>query len=216
MPPPELRICDLGAGVPYGEALAAQNGLHEERVAGKTCDALLLLEHAPVYTLGRNAEVSHVLFGAAELAARGIEVYPASRGGDVTYHGPGQLVGYPVIHIGEAGRRLRVVEYVGLLEDVLIRVLAEFGIAGGRDARNRGVWVGNDKVAAIGIRVAHFVTMHGFALNVNTNLSDYAGIVACGLKDAGVTSMARLLGAEVDMGAVKRAAGVAFREVFGY
>lgn len=216
MPHSELHVCDLGGDVPYGDALNAQNRLHEERVAGNTCDALLLLEHAPVYTLGRNAVASNVLFNEAELAARGIALCPASRGGDVTYHGPGQLVGYPVIHIGRPERKLRVVEYVECLEEALIGALAPFGIAAGRDARNRGVWVGNDKIAAIGIRVAHFVTMHGFALNVNTRLSDYSGIVACGLKDAGITSMERLLGAPVEMAAVKREVIRSFRAVFGY
>lgn len=216
MQTPELQIRDLGADVPYGKALALQEECHRKRVAGDIRDTLLLLEHAPVYTLGRGADASHILLGEEALAARGIEVFPTSRGGDVTYHGPGQLVGYPVIHIGEAGRKLRVVEYVGALEETVIRALAVFGIEAGRDARNRGVWVGNDKLCAIGIRVAHFVTMHGFALNVNTRLEDYGGIVACGLTDAGVTSMEKLLGRPVAMAEVKNAVGQAFRSVFGW
>jgi lipoate-protein ligase B len=137
-----------------------------------------------------------------------------SRGGDVTYHGPGQLVGYPIVHLGDAG--IRVLEYVTALEATLIRAVATFGIAAGRDVRNRGVWVGNDKLAALGIRVSHQVTMHGFALNVTTRLEDYRGIVACGLRDAGVTSMARLLGWDPPMAEVKERVTAAFREVFGY
>lgn len=210
----ELAVSDLGQDAGYNEVLALQERLHSQRVSGKIRDTLLLLEHRPVYTLGRSASQDHVLYSGTALRQAGIEQVMTTRGGDVTYHGPGQLVGYPIIHLGDAG--LKVLEYISGLEETLIRVAATFGIQAGRDPRNRGVWVGNDKLAALGIRVSHQVTMHGFALNVNTRLSDYHGIVACGLCDAGVTSLSRLLGNEIDIQLVKTRTEAAFRAVFGY
>jgi len=209
-----LEVRDLGQDAEYGEVLALQERLHAQRAAGAIPDTLLLLEHRPVYTLGRSADEGNVLYSAEKLRQAGIERVATSRGGDVTYHGPGQLVGYPIIHLGDAG--LRVLEYVTGLEESLIRGVAKFGIAASRDARNRGVWVGDDKLAALGIRVSHQVTMHGFALNVTTRLEDYRGIVACGLRTAGVTSIARLLGSAPPMADVKVRVAAAFREVFGY
>ncbi len=209
-----LDIRDLGRDVDYVATTALQENLLAERVADRISDTLLLAEHAPVFTLGRSTGPGHVLWSADECARRGIACIPASRGGDVTYHGPGQLIGYPIIHLGQAG--LRLLEYIDSLEETLIRALAACGIAAGRDKRNRGVWVGNDKIAALGIRVSRQVTMHGFALNVNTHLEDYRGIVACGLADAGVTSMARIRGCAQDLDAVKAAVTRAFCAVFGY
>lgn len=194
--------------------LAYQEDLLRRRLATRISDTLLLLEHRAVITEGRSANRAHVLWAADELARRGITRYSASRGGDVTYHGPGQLVGYPIVHLGEAG--LKLLDYISGLEEVLIRVLAIHGIAGRRDTRNRGVWLGNSKIAAIGIRVSRQVAMHGFALNVNTRLDDYRGIVACGLADAGVTSMAAVLGRPVEMSAVKDAVAQEFCGVFGF
>jgi len=210
----QLTVSDLGRDAGYGDVLAMQERLHAQRVAGSIPDTLLLLEHRPVYTLGRSASESNLLYSEEALRRAGIERVVTSRGGDVTYHGPGQLVGYPILHLGEAG--LKVLEYVTGLEEVLIRVAATFGIEAGRDARNRGVWVGDNKLAALGIRVSHQVTMHGFALNVNTRLSDYNGIVACGLRNAGVTSLNSLLCCETDMRLVKTRVCAAFRSVFGY
>lgn len=209
-----LSVSDLGQGTAYGEVLALQERLHAQRAAGEIPDTLLLLEHRPVYTLGRSASEDNVLYSEEALRRAGIERVVTTRGGDVTYHGPGQLVGYPIIHLADAG--MRVLEYVTALEETLIRAVAGFGIQAGRDARNRGVWVGDNKLAALGIRVARQVTMHGFALNVSTHLEDYRGIVACGLRDAGVTSMARLLGRDPGMDNVKRQVAEAFRAVFGY
>jgi lipoate-protein ligase B len=209
-----LTVSDLGCDVDYRAALARQEVLHAERVAGCIPDTLLLLEHRRVYTLGRSAEAANLLRSVRELAGAGIDVCATTRGGDVTYHGPGQLVGYPILHLGERG--LRVIAYVTALEEVLIRVLAGFGLQAGRDARNRGVWVGDDKIAALGIRVSRQVAMHGFALNVNTRLSDYAGLVPCGLRDAGVTSLARLLGHAIPMEEVKSLVVREFRAVMGY
>ena len=209
-----LEVRDIGSSAGYRETLALQEDLHARRAAGGIPDTLLLLEHRPVYTLGRSAPEANVLASDEWLAREGIERVETTRGGDVTYHGPGQLVGYPIIHLGEAG--LRVLEYVDALEETLIRAVAAFGVAAGRDARNRGVWAGNDKLAALGIRVSRQVAMHGFALNVSPRLEDYRGIVACGLKDAGVTSMARLLGSAPPMAEVKARVEAAFRDVFGY
>ena len=209
-----LLVNDLGRDTEYTEVLALQERLHAQRAAGEIPDTLLLLEHRPVYTLGRSAEENHVLYSEAALREAGIERVATTRGGDVTYHGPGQLVGYPIIHLGEAG--LHVLEFIERLEETLIRAVGVWGVKAGRDARNRGVWVGNDKLAALGIRVSHQVTMHGFALNVNTRLADYRGIVACGLNDAGVTSLCRLLGHALDMETVKKQVERSFREVFEY
>jgi lipoate-protein ligase B len=209
-----IELRDMGADVDYAAAAALQEELHAARVAGRAGDTLLLLEHRPVYTLGRSADPDHILLDAGELDRRGIARVSTSRGGDVTYHGPGQLVGYPIIHLGDRG--LGVLAYVSAVEEALIRALADCAIAAGRDPRNRGVWIGNDKIAAIGIRVSRQVTMHGFALNVNTRLDDYRGIVPCGLTSAGVTSMARLLGRPVVMADIKAAVFSHFRTVFGY
>lgn len=210
----QLTVSDLGQDAGYDDVLALQESLHAQRVAGRIPDTLLLLEHRPVYTLGRSASENNILYSEDALRQAGIERVVTSRGGDVTYHGPGQLVGYPIVHLGESG--LKVLEYVTGLEEVLIRVAASFGIVAGRDPRNRGVWVGDNKLAALGIRVSHQVTMHGFALNVNTRLSDYGGIVACGLRNAGVTSLNSLLRRETDMRLVKTQVTAAFRSVFGY
>ena len=209
-----LHIRDLGHDADYEEVAAFQEKLLADRIAGRVSDTLLLLEHRPVFTLGRSGGANHILWSDAELAQRDITRHLTTRGGDVTYHGPGQLVAYPVIHLGEAG--LKLLAYIHALEEVLIRALATCGIAGRRDPRNRGVWVGNDKIAALGIRVSRQVTMHGFALNVNTRLEDYRGIVACGLPDVGVTSIAHVTGCKQDMALVKSAVAREFRAVLGY
>lgn len=209
-----LIVNDLGRNADYREIAARQEALHADRVAGRIPDTLLLLEHRPVYTLGRSADTRHILRPAAELARDGIEVHRTTRGGDVTYHGPGQLVGYPIVHLGE--RNLRVIAYVTALEEVLIRALASFGLKAIRDSRNRGVWIGNDKIAAVGIRVSRQVAMHGFALNVNTRLGDYDHLVPCGIRNAGVTSMQRALGRKIDMRTVKARIAAEFRTVLGY
>jgi len=209
-----LSIEDLGKEQPYADVLALQEQTHVARCNGTVPDTFYLLEHRRVYTLGRSAEANNILYSQETLQETGIDRVETSRGGDVTYHGPGQLVGYPILHLGEAN--LKVIEYVTALEETLIQALTSFGIEAGRDPRNRGVWVGNNKLAAIGIRVARHVTMHGFALNVNTRLADYCGIISCGLQDAGVTSMSKLLGTPVDMQDVKQAVITSFKQVFDY
>jgi lipoate-protein ligase B len=193
--------------------LDLQEELANRRRSGEIGDTLILVEHEPVYTLGRGAKDEHLLMPEAERIRRGIAAVRIGRGGDVTYHGPGQLVGYPIIDLGSRERGLSW--YVTQLEETLIRAIADFGVTAGRDARNRGVWVGNDKIAAIGVRVARRVTTHGFALNVATDLCYYAGIVPCGIRDAGVTSLEKHA-AGVAMDAVKARVVARFAEVFEY
>jgi lipoic acid synthetase len=194
--------------VPYAEAEALQRAVHENA----DTDYLLLQEHPHVYTLGSSAKTEHVLRDPASVGA---ELVVADRGGDVTYHGPGQLVGYPIISLAEwkAGQR-DVVAYVRKLEDVLIAVCADFGIEAGRSAGYTGVWVGEEKIAAIGVRVSRGRTRHGFALNVDPDLSMFEHIVPCGISDRGVTSMTRLLGRTVEMRAVVDSVIARFAEHF--
>jgi lipoyl(octanoyl) transferase len=207
-----LHVRELGLRR-YRPVLELQRELVEQRRAGTVPDTLLLVEHEPVYTLGRSAKAEHLLLGEAERARRGIEAVAVGRGGDVTYHGPGQLVGYPILDLGARERGLSW--YVTQLEEVLIRTLADFGVAAGRDARNRGVWIGNAKIAAIGVRVTRRVTMHGFALNVNPDLREYDGIVPCGVRDADVTALERCVPG-ITVHDVKPCLVNRFADVFGY
>ena len=209
----ELHVQRLGL-VPYAEALELQKRLVEQRKAGDIPDQLLLLEHPPVITLGvktRN-DRSHVLETERGLADRGIELFATGRGGDVTYHGPGQLVGYPIIDLKPD--RCDVHRYVRDLEEALIRTAAAFGITAGRTPGLTGTWVGDDKLAAIGVRIARWVTSHGFALNVSTNLSHFGLIVPCGIADKGVTSLEKLTGRPIPMDDVETAVSQAFADVF--
>ena len=196
-----IEILELSGSVPYSTGLRIQSAVHSERVAGKRADTLIALEHRAVYTLGRSASRNHLIWNAERRAHEGIEVVETDRGGDITYHGPGQLVVYPIVKLTDRGLGVR--EYVTLLEEAVIQTLASFGIAAGRDDRNRGVWVGNAKICAIGIRVSRQTTLHGLALNVNTNLAHFDGIVPCGLSDADVTSMAEELSRKISMRTVK-------------
>lgn len=185
----QLRVERMGC-VAYAPMLALQEARHAEVAAGSGVETLFLLEHEPVVTLGKNADTEHVLLTPHELAQRGVDLVATGRGGDVTYHGPGQIVGYPILALGPGEQDIK--GYVGRLEEVLIRTAADFGITAGRSEGQRGVWVGRDKIGAIGVRVARWTTLHGFALNVATDLSAFDVIVPCGLHDRGVTSFARL------------------------
>ncbi|MCE9613693.1 MAG: lipoyl(octanoyl) transferase LipB [Lentisphaerae bacterium] len=207
-----LNVMDLGRQ-PYRPVLELQERLVAERVRGEIPDTLVLVEHEPVYTMGRRATEEHILATPEQLQRLGIDVVQTGRGGDVTYHGPGQLVGYPILHLGERGGG--VVRYVSQLEQAILATLAGLGVTAGTDAINRGVWVGRHKIAAIGVRVTRLVSQHGFALNVNTNLAHYAGIVPCGLHDRGVTSL-HLLRDAVTLEAVKAGFVKAFQREFGY
>ena len=188
-----LEVHRLGV-VSYGEALELQKHLVDERKANEIPDQLLLLEHPPVITLGvktRN-DRTHVVAPPETLDEQGVEVFESGRGGDVTYHGPGQLVGYPIMDLRPD--RCDVHRYVRDLEEVLVRVAGGFGVDAARVPGLTGVWVGNEKLAAIGVRIARWVTSHGFALNVSTNLAHFNLIVPCGIADKGVTSLERLIG----------------------
>lgn len=198
--------------VPYGEAVALQERIRNARHAGLVPDVLLLLEHPPVITLGRAAHEENLLADPELLHSRGVELYEAARGGDVTYHGPGQLVGYPIFHLNDHGRDVH--RYLRNVEEALIRTLATYGIDGDRVPGLTGVWVGSEKVAAIGIGVRQWVTWHGFALNISTNMDAFQLIVPCGIRDRGVTSLERLLGRIVDPVEVTQRVVQSFAEVF--
>jgi lipoyl(octanoyl) transferase len=198
--------------VPYREAWALQQQLVADRQQGTIPDTVVLLEHPPVYTLGRRASASNVLLSSDALAAAGIDVVAVDRGGDVTYHGPGQLVVYPVVRL--AGQR-HVVDFVRALEEVALHALATLGVRADRREGLTGVWVGREKLVAVGVRVgADGVTSHGLALNVAPDLTHFAGIVPCGLATEGVASLASL-GADADMPAARSAMRGALAEVLG-
>ena len=199
--------------VDYLDALRLQHEKVAARKAGAIPDALLLLEHPHVYTLGRNGKREHVLLPAERLHALDAEVIETDRGGDVTYHGPGQLVGYPVLDLTRHRRDLGW--YMRSLEEVFVRVAADFGIRAGRLPGAPGVWVGNEKLVAMGVHVSRWVTSHGFAFNVNTDLTYFNLIVPCGLRDKGVTSLERLLGRRVEMDVAVERVIEHFGRVFG-
>ena len=208
-----LEVRRLGL-ISYSEGLEIQKGLVEQRKAGAIPDQLLLLQHPPVITLGvksRN-DRSHIVASPDLLASEGVEVFETGRGGDVTYHGPGQLVGYPIIDLKPD--RCDVHQYVRDLEEVMILMGAAFGVEAGRIPGLTGAWVGNEKLAAIGVRIARWVTSHGFAFNVNTALNHFDLIVPCGITDKGVTSLNKLIGRDIPMEVVEEVAVESFRQVF--
>jgi lipoyl(octanoyl) transferase len=205
-----MEVRRLGQ-VPYDKAWALQNRVADQRRAGLVPDTLILLEHPHTYTIGRSGTREHVFLKEDELAARDITCIDVDRGGDVTYHGPGQLVGYPILDLGP---KPDVGLYLRNLEGCLIDVLADFGIAAGRLSGYTGVWIGDRKIAAIGIKVSQGVTTHGFALNVSTDLSLFTHILACGIPDKGVTSMALELGMAPPMVAVEDTVIARFSERF--
>ncbi len=209
----EVEVRRLGL-MPYAEALALQRELVEERRAGRIGDLLLLVEHPHVLTLGVRGDGgrSNILASAEALAERSVDVHETGRGGDITYHGPGQLVGYPIIDLKPD--RCDVHRYVRDLEEVLIRVAADYDIQAGRVPGLTGVWVGGSKLAAIGVRIARWITSHGFALNVTTDLEYFKMIVPCGIADRGVTSLAALLGRPVARAEVEDRVVRRFSDVF--
>jgi lipoyl(octanoyl) transferase len=199
--------------VPYAEGLEIQAALVARRRAGEVPDTLLLLEHPHVITMGTGAHEENVLLGPEERARRGIELFPAGRGGDVTYHGPGQLVGYPILDLKPD--RCDLHRYLRDLEEALIVALAELGLEGARRAGMTGVWVGDRKLAAIGVRVSSgWITSHGFALNVSTDLSYFDAIVPCGIREYGVGSIEGELARAVPTAVVEEAAVRGFERVF--
>ena len=209
---PRLAVHRLGR-VRYADGLALQARLVALRQAEAVPDTLLLLEHEPVFTLGRNARTANVLFPEEELRRRGFDVHETGRGGDVTYHGPGQVVGYPILLLGPDRRDVH--RYVRDLEEVMLRTCADYGLAASRIAGLSGAWVGEEKIGAIGVRIARWVTSHGFAFNVATDLSPFDLIVPCGIRGRGVTSLARLLGSPVPSAGVEDHLAAHVAAVFG-
>src|ERR1044071_4168646 len=209
-----MRTCSLHRLhlVTYENGMALQQKLVELRQRDEIDDQLLLLEHPPVITLGRGGKLDNLLASPEALQRNGVRFFETTRGGDITYHGPGQLVGYPILHLGEGKRDVR--KYVTNLEEVLIRTVGAYGITAERVEGKRGIWVGNDKSAAIGVRIARWVTSHGFALNVNTNLDHFRLITPCGLRGTGVTSIARETGRSIDEREVRRIVAAKFADIF--
>jgi lipoyl(octanoyl) transferase len=181
-----LEVRRLGR-VRYSDGLDLQAGLVADRQAGRIPDTLVLLEHEPVFTLGRNARAGNVLLPKETLRGRGFDVFEVGRGGDVTYHGPGQIVGYPILDL--APDRCDVHRYVRDLEEVMIKTCSDYGVEAGRVAGLTGTWVGDRKIGAIGVRLSRWVTSHGFAFNVATDLEPFSLIVPCGIVGRGVTSL---------------------------
>ena len=186
--------------VRYADGLDLQARLVADRQTGRIPDTLLLLEHDPVFTLGRNARAENVLLAEDEMRARGFDVFEAGRGGDVTYHGPGQVVGYPILDLSPDRRDVH--RYVRDLEEVMIRTCADYGVGAGRVKGATGCWVGEEKIGAIGVRISRWVTSHGFAFNVSTDLAPFGLIVPCGIRGRGVTSLEGLLGRAVPIDSV--------------
>ncbi len=193
----KMNICYLGL-IPFGEALEIQERLHALRLQGKIENTLLLLEHPPVITLGTRGKYDNIYLPRQELEEKGVTIFEINRGGDVTYHGPGQIVGYPIVDLSDLDRSIR--PFVCNIENAIIALLQhEFGLAAEtRSGKYTGVWVGDKKITAIGIAVSKWVTMHGFAFNVNTDLTHFDWINPCGLS-MGVTSVQALIGGAVDM-----------------
>ena len=189
-------VFNLGM-VDFAEASQLQSELIEQRRAGKIPDVILFLQHRPVITIGAFGGEQNIMVPRDVLEKEGISVTHTDRGGDVTYHGPGQLVGYPILDLKTRGHDVH--QYVHDLEEVMIRTLDDYSIEAHRDTDYPGVWVGQEKICALGIRVAHWVTKHGFALNVNNDLKPFSYINPCGIVDRGVTSMRQLLGQELEI-----------------
>jgi lipoate-protein ligase B len=208
---PDGWIVNLGLAK-YLEVLDLQRRLVKLRQEGKVPDVLLLVEHEPVITLGRRGNTGNILSTPEELSIQAIKIHQVERGGDVTYHGPGQLVVYPIVHLTQ--RKLSVGSFVDLLEKTIIQVLADFGIQADRDPQHRGVWVSHLKVAALGVAIRRWVSFHGIALNVSPNMDHFCHIKPCELKSEQVTSMASLLGKNPSMEEVIKKVVVRFVELF--
>lgn len=198
-----MRVARLAGTRPYCETWDLQRRIHADRVADRCPDTLLLLEHSPVVTVGRNGSEANLLLPEPLLRARGVDVVRTDRGGDVTYHGPGQLIGYAIVDLKRLHNDIH--RFLREIEEGLIRAVARWGIAAGRNPGKTGVWVGPEKLASIGLKASHWVTMHGFALNVSTDLSAFDLIVPCGISGCRMTSMERLLNRPIRIGEVEEA-----------
>jgi len=208
-----LSYADLGF-IDYKEAWDLQYKIHSSRVRGNVKDHFLLLEHPNTYTLGKTADKSNLIENEEYLKEKNISVYDIDRGGDITYHGPGQIVGYPIINLNDWKQDTH--KYLRALEEIIIRVCLEFGLIGKRDPEYTGVWIEDRKIAAIGIKVSRWVTMHGFAFNINTDLSLFNGIIPCGISDKAVTSLSKEINKTVEIDFIKSLILKHFIEVFEY
>ncbi len=209
----KLIVSDLGL-IDYKTAWDLQTLLFEERQSADKDDILLLLEHPHTYTLGKTADRKNLLGDEKFLKQRNIAVYDIDRGGDITYHGPGQIVGYPILNLAKWKKDTH--KYLRGLEEVIIQVCAYYGLKCGRKEKYTGVWIDDRKICAIGIKVKNWITMHGFAFNVNTDLELFNGIIPCGIKNKSVTSLQAELGEEVNMTEVKKKITEKFKDYFGY
>lgn len=207
------EILDLGV-VEYREAWELQRRLHHQRVEGRIPDLLLLLEHPPTITIGRSGSLDNVLISSKQMVQAGIPLFFIDRGGDVTYHGLGQLVGYPILDLRDQGGDLHL--YVRNLEEVMIRTLRDFSIQADSDESHAGVWVKGEEVGAIGLSVKKWVSMHGFALNVNTDLDHFAFIHPCGFSDKRATSMSKVIGRKISTAEVSPLMKSHFCDIFGF
>lgn len=209
----KVYIADYLGVMPYEPALKLQQILMQARAEGKIPDVILLLQHSPVFTIGRFRGEEDIIVPPEILTQKGIAVVHTNRGGGITYHGPGQLVGYPILNLKE--NRLGVREYIWKLEAVIIKLLLALGIQGQRLAKYPGVWVGEEKICSIGIHVSHYITMHGFALSVNTDLQRFEYINPCGIKGKVMTSLSKLLGYPLEVEAIIEALLNSFSATFG-
>lgn len=208
-----LKYYDLGL-LDYQQAWDIQKLTFEKRYENKIADVLFLLEHPNTYTLGKVADKNHLIGSEKYLNENKISIYDIDRGGDITYHGPGQIVGYPIINLCEWKKDTH--KYLRALEEVIINVCEEFGLKAERNPDYTGVWIKDKKIAAIGIKVSRWITMHGFAFNVNTNLDLFQGIIPCGINDKDVTSLEKQLGQKFDIMKVKQSLRSSFMKVFAY
>jgi lipoyl(octanoyl) transferase len=208
-----LTYCDLGF-IDYQEAWDLQKEIHSKRISGEVEDFLFLLEHPNTYTLGKTAHKENLKGSEDYLKENKISVYDIDRGGDITYHGPGQIVGYPIIDLNNWYKDTH--KYLRALEEVIIKTCNDYGLKCGRNPIHTGVWIGDRKIAAIGIKVSRWITMHGFAFNVNTDLNLFNGIIPCGIRDKAVTSLSKELNTKIEIQKVKEKLLRNFRKVFGY
>jgi len=209
----QLNYCNIDF-IDYKEAWDLQKEVLELRLNSKVSDVLFLLEHPHTYTLGKVADKKNLVASQEYLDNNKISIYDIDRGGDITYHGPGQIVGYPIINLNEWQNDTH--KYLRALEEVIIQTCAYYGLKAGRVPKYTGVWLDNRKIAAIGIKVSRWITMHGFAFNVNTDLSLFSGIIPCGIKDKDVTSLQRELKKEITIDEVKTLLVKNFKEIFNY
>jgi len=208
-----LSYSDLGL-IDYQKAWDLQHEIFNKRLSNEVSDTLLFLEHPNTYTLGKSSNKANLLFSDLELQQKKIAIYNIDRGGDITYHGPGQIVGYPIINLSLWKEDTH--KYLRALEEVIIQTLLEFGVNSERNKEHTGVWVGNNKICAIGIKVTRWITMHGFALNINTNMDYFNGIIPCGIKNKGVTSLKNELNRNIKIELVKKSLLQKFYEIFNY